>query len=156
MQNQLGSIGRTDAHFVFFFANGEARGVFRNDESSQTTDTAGFTGVSEYQENFCQTTVGDEHFGTVQSVGTLFLVVYSTGRNAACITACTGLGQCESSQTAVVQDIAIHFLLFVGACQQNRYSCQAVSSQRGCNTCAAFAQLFINGSNRNAVQAGAI
>lgn len=94
------------------------------------TDTASFTGVSEYQEDFCQTTVGDEHFGTVQSVGTFFLVAYSAGKTPPASLPLHGLGQCESSQTAVVQDIAIHFLLFVGACQQNRYSCQAVGSQR--------------------------
>ena len=156
LQHQLAGVGGTNAHLVFFLANAKARGVLRNDEGSQATDAAGFAGVSKYQENLCQATIGDEHFGTVQSVGAILFILFCASGNATSITASAGLGQSKGSQTAIVQNIAVHFLLFVGASQQHGNSCQAVSSQGSSHASAALAQLFVNGSNGNAVQAGTI
>ena len=156
LQHQLAGVGGTDTHLVFLFANAKARSVLRNDEGGQATDAAGFTGVSKYQENFSQATVGDEHLGAIQGIGAIFFILFCASRNATGITTSAGLGQSKGSQTAIVQNIAVHFLLFVGASQQHRYGCQAVCSQGSSNTGAALAQLFINGSNSNAVQAGAI
>ena len=119
LQDNFAGVGRTDTHFVFFFTNGETRSVFRNDEAGQTTDTTGFTGVSKYQENICDTSVGDKNFGTIQSVGAIFFIFYSAGGYATSVRACTGFGQSKSSQAAVVENVAVHLFLFFST--SNKY-----------------------------------
>ena len=153
LEDNFASVGRTDTHFVFFFTNGQTRSVFRNDERGQTTDTAGFTGVSKYQEHVCDTCIGDEDFGTVQSVGTIFFIFFSAGGNATSVRTSTGFGQSKSSQATFVENVAVHLFLFFGTSNQYRCGSQGVSSQGSCNTCATFAQFFIDGSDRDAVQA---
>ena len=152
MEDKFASVGRTDTHFVFFFTNRQTRSVFRNDERGQTTDTAGFTGVSKNQEHISDTSIGDEDFGAVQSVGAFFFIFFCTGGNATSVRTSTGFGQSKSSQATFVENVAVHLFLFFGTSNQYRCGSQGVSSQRGCNTCAAFTQFFIDCCDGNAVQ----
>ena len=153
LKDNFASVGRTDTHFVFFFTNGQTRSVFRNDKRGQTTNTAGFTGVSKYQEHICDTCIGDKDFGTVQSVGAVFFIFFSAGGNATSIRTCARFGQSKSSQATFVENVAVHLFLFFGTSNQYRSGSQGVSSQGSCNTCTTFTQFFINSCDGDAVQA---
>ncbi len=66
LEDQFHGLGGADTHFVFFFAEGEARHSFFEDEGGDAFHAFALVGHGENNIGFGFAAVGDEDFAAVQ------------------------------------------------------------------------------------------
>ena len=139
LEDEFCRIGSADAHFVFSFADGEARSPLADDEGCQSADAAALAGIGEDDEDFGQGPVGNEAFRTVEDIALAIFGLHGTRRNGTGIGTSPRFGQGESSQVVIVDDVEVAFLLVIVAGNDDRIRSQGIGSHRRSDTGTAFA-----------------
>ena len=130
LEDQFHGLRRTNAHFVFFFAKGEARRAFFQDKRGNSSHASGLVGHRKYDIGFGFAGIGDENLAAVQHI--VVAVQYCNRLLTGSIGAGVWLGQAECAHFfAFSQRLEIFLFLLFGAIGEDRPGAQRNRRRQG-------------------------